>query len=146
MAMSRNEKRLWEALSELHTLCLGLLLPPHADAIMDQAQAALAITGPDTDEDILRTLHWPWEDHGHAWAVTLTFLDYRRKLRKPIRDHRSLQLTLKKFAGLREADYVMAIEETISNGWQGVFPPKDPKKPKGVGMSSAELRKLGVSR
>lgn len=148
--MTLKERRLWQALSDLHTLCLTAVAQWHPqvahEVVMREAQAALAITGPDTENDILRTLHWPWGESGKAWAATKTWLDYRRKINKTIRDHRSIQLALKKFEPYGEDAYCNAIDESIMSGWQGLFLPKEDKRPKGVGMSSDELRKLGVRK
>ena len=102
--MTPKEQRLWQALSDLHTLCLcGAVFPdPLAvDPVMRAAQAALAIAGPDTEDDLMRTLHWPWADSGKAWAATKEWLSFRRKIKKPVRTHISLAKALTIFAPLR---------------------------------------------
>lgn len=146
--MTHREERLWRALSDLHTLCLFATFPDPltSEPAMRAAQASLAACAPEKEDDILRTLHWPWGESGKAWVATKTWLDYRRKIGKSIRDHRSIQLALKKFESYGEDAYCRAIDESVMSGWQGLFLPKEDKRPKGIGMSSEELRKIGVRK
>ncbi len=52
------------------------------------------------------------------------FVSYRAEIRKPIRSVEALSRLLKKFRD--RPDWLEeAVRESVSNGWTGLFPPKD---------------------
>lgn len=60
-------------------------------------------------------------------------LEYRREIRKPIKPA-SILAAQKKLAGFG-SDQLAVVEQSIANGWQGLFPLKDEARPKGRGSS-----------
>ena len=68
-----------------------------------------------------------------AWG---RWVEYRKQIRKPIKPA-SILAAQRKLAGLG-ADQARAVEESIANGWQGFFPPKDRPRPE----QTSKLREL----
>lgn len=65
-----------------------------------------------------------------AWlpeSVWGSYLDHRKAMKSPMTP-RAQELTIRKIVEIRDSghDPVAAIEQTIINGWKGVFPPRDP--------------------
>jgi hypothetical protein len=61
-------------------------------------------------------------------AAWLGWLEYRRAIKKPL-PNASHPALLKKLAGWGVADTIRSIDQSIANGWQGLFPPKEGSKP-----------------
>jgi len=55
-----------------------------------------------------------------AWAA---WLDFRNSVKKPVNPHGARQ-SMKDFVSWGEKDSVQSIEDSIRNGWQGLFAPK----------------------
>ena len=59
-----------------------------------------------------------------AAAIAEDFVEYRSEIKKPIRSVEALSRLLKKFRD--RPDWLEeAVRESVSNGWTGLFPPKD---------------------
>jgi hypothetical protein len=58
-----------------------------------------------------------------TYLALLKFEEYRKKIRKPLTEH-AIELTLKELGKLRRQgnDPVEVLEQSIRNGWQGIFP------------------------
>lgn len=59
------------------------------------------------------------------------FLDYRREIKKPFKSMMSVKSAFKKLDELSLGSFPIAdavVEQSISNGWQGLFPLKDERK------------------
>lgn len=52
-----------------------------------------------------------------------TWTQHRREIKKPITNQSAI-LSLKKLAKMTEQQAIDAINHSIANGWQGIFPPK----------------------
>ena len=61
-----------------------------------------------------------------TYLALLEFEKYRKKIRKPLTEH-GIELLLKRLRELRRdgQDPVKCIEQSIMNGWQGVFEVKE---------------------
>jgi len=59
----------------------------------------------------------------------IAFIDYRKKLKKPMTD-RAIELFIKKLNELSPVveEQIEIINQSIINGWQGIFPLKDKQK------------------
>lgn len=69
--------------------------------------------------------------YGGAWNE---FLQHRRELRKPL-SVRSAEALLRKLSKVEPLVAVAALEESVANGWQGVFPGRAAKSSKASGAS-----------
>ena len=56
-----------------------------------------------------------------SWEEWLSYLNQKRKTPTKITKTKQLKI----LAGLIETDAIMTINKSITNGWQGIFPPKD---------------------
>ena len=52
------------------------------------------------------------------------FIDYRRDIKKPIKTEATIKAIFKKFNGYTSEDLNDSVQNTIANGWQGLFLPK----------------------
>ena len=60
------------------------------------------------------------EAFSKAWQ---SWIDYRKELKKPLKDA-TVTAQWKEFVAWGEAKSIASIEQSIKNGWQGLFEPK----------------------
>jgi len=67
-----------------------------------------------------REIVYPYtsESFMNAWAV---WLEYRKEIKKPYKSPKSEQMALKQLANYPEDQSIAMIEQSIANGWQGIF-------------------------
>lgn len=77
----------------------------------------------------------------------IKFLEFRKKIRKPILiDEETLERfwsKLKKYSAGNEQTAMEILDNSITNGWQGIFPPKDYDRNKKPDTASASRTGLG---
>lgn len=74
--------------------------------------------------EIMSSVVLPWDsqEFTEIWKI---WLDYRTKKKKPYLDEMSMQAALKQLSVHNEQIVMWAIEDSIAQGWQGLFPEKD---------------------
>lgn len=77
-----------------------------------------------------------------TYLALLEFEKYRKKIRKPLTEH-GIELTLKELAKLRRQgnDPVEVLEQSIRNGWQGIFAVKGNQNGKHESFEERRQRK-----
>jgi hypothetical protein len=77
-----------------------------------------------------------------TYLALLEFEKYRKKIRKPLTEH-AIELTLKELAELcrQGNDPVEVLEQSIRNGWQGIFPVKGSRNGKQESFEERRQRK-----
>lgn len=68
----------------------------------------------------------PYDDYKPLDDEIRAFIENRRKIKSPMTDH-AVQLMLKRLRGLspNKKEQVEILEQSILNGWKGIFPLKD---------------------
>ena len=70
-------------------------------------------------------------------SLLISFLDHRADLKKPL-SLEALKLNLKKVSSCSEEEIKQSIEESISSGWQGLFPPRYKEQVRGKAQENRE--------
>jgi len=83
-------------------------------------------------------LYWPSLFHDdELFAAWLDWVRHRSEIHKPIKETGAYE-TLQKLEGWGRDRAIAALRHSIANGYQGLFEPKDGKKPKSE-MTPEEL-------
>jgi hypothetical protein len=70
-------------------------------------------------------------------SLLISFVDHRADLKKPL-SLEALKLNLKKVSSCSEEEIKQSIEESISSGWQGLFPPRYKEQVRGKAQENRE--------
>ena len=60
-----------------------------------------------------------------AWKA---YEAHRQKIRKPMSEA-AVRINNKKLAAMGEVNAILALENSVANGWQGIFAPDEPGRP-----------------
>ena len=77
----------------------------------------------------------PYSDDPELNQAILAFMEYRKSVKKPMTDH-AVKLLISKLNGMTQyiPEQIEILNQSIVNGWQGIFPLKDNQEVK-VGYS-----------
>lgn len=77
-----------------------------------------------------------------AWADWISF---RKEIKKPLTPT-AIKMQLKLLASWREIDAIASIEQSVRNGWQGLFEAKASVNSNGNGCHTVDLSKFSVEK